>query len=265
MSLSAFQRALSDLSASPRLCHALQAQPDRLFRSYQLTSRERHRLVDIARQPGLTVHCGLYRVNRITPVYTLLPLTCTALGNDLRLAAERYWAAQEDLDLQFRREISRFATFLKDQLQRNEIVNPFLEEVLDFEMAANALRYLPRREIRRMLSDLQSFEGPARLGLHPLTRVVRFAHEPSRLIAFLKARQPIQDLAEGEFYLLLQAIREELIVKSIHPLLGRLLQTLESDEANPLEIEGSTTLIRARLAVRAPASFHRAVEELALM
>ena len=133
MSLLGFQQALSDFAASPKKCHALRSDSKRVLDRYDLSSREQERIIRMASQRGMETHCALYRANRITPIYTLLRLTCFALGHDLRRVASEFWAANENTDLQFTREISRFAEFLRQSIHEGEIENPILEEILDFE------------------------------------------------------------------------------------------------------------------------------------
>ena len=161
---------------------------------YDLSDRERRRLVAVSRQPGMSTTCTLYRVNRITPLYTLLPLSSFLLGERLLPEAERYWAEFPGSDLQFKYEVERFGGFLKRRLHSGDLEDPFLEEVLTFEMVATALRYAPRR-------------GPQA----DLVGVVRFRHDPTVILALLTAeRRPPDDLPEGEFDLVLDARGEEL-------------------------------------------------------
>ena len=68
MSIAAFQQALCDLIASPRLCRELRAAPDGVLAHYELTERERTRLMQAVRQPGMSTNCTLYRSNRVTPI-----------------------------------------------------------------------------------------------------------------------------------------------------------------------------------------------------
>lgn len=117
--LADFQQALADLVASPERCQALRDLPDAepLLAEYQLTQRERARLVAIARHPGMSANCMVYRSNRLTPLVLNLPDTCNALGKQLRLMVDRFWAAcPTDNFVHFLIESDRFATFLESTM-----------------------------------------------------------------------------------------------------------------------------------------------------
>jgi len=244
MSLASFQRALSDLTASPARCREFRSAPDEFLRAYDLSRHEQQRLSGLLHQRGLATQCGLYRANRITPVYTLLPLTCVALGDSLKVEVEAFWADCEDTDLQFKQEISRFAAFLKARIQKRVVTNSFVEEVLDFELAANTLRFLPRQRIKLEFERADSAGLNSRISLHPLLRTVAFRHNPSALLKCLNALQgPPDDLLEGEFYLLLDATSDELVVKQINPILGRLLAAIECGAAVSLPTDDLQILI----------------------
>src|SRR5882672_11333937 len=102
MSLQQFKQALCDLIASPDCARQARFNPDVILDSYELSDRERRRLVDLVRQKGMSVNCSLYRMNRITPLYTLMPLTCSLLGPRLIGEAEEFWRAYDKSDLQFK-------------------------------------------------------------------------------------------------------------------------------------------------------------------
>ena len=176
MSLASFQRALCDLIASPDLCVRLTHAPEEVLPNYDLSPRERRRLVGVVRQPGMSTTCTLYRVNRITPLYTLMPLTSFLLGDRLIAEAEAYWAEFPGSDLQFRLEVERFAGFLQGRLRTGQLEDPYLEEVIEFETAAAALRY-----------------ASPRVGSDALIRAVRFRHDPELLLRLLiDRRRPSQ-------------------------------------------------------------------------
>jgi hypothetical protein len=250
MSLLGFQRALSDLAAMPRKCQALRSDPERVLGRYDLSPREQQRIIRMAEQRGMGTHCGIYRANRITPLYTLLRLTCLALGDDLRRVVSEFWAVNENTDLQFGREISRFAEFLRQGLRDGKIENPILEEILDFELATNALRCLPRTQVARELRQATRTGGELLLRVHPLIKVVQFRHEPTVLLRLLNAMSPLPyELAEEEVYALLDATGEDLLVKRIAPSLGQFLQAIERGFAISIAAEDIQTLAEARIVV----------------
>src|ERR1051326_2171080 len=83
MTMEAFQRAMCDLVASPDLCIALLESPEEVLGRYDLSERDRRRLVEVVQQPGMFVNCSLYRANRLSPIYNLVPRTCFLLGDAL--------------------------------------------------------------------------------------------------------------------------------------------------------------------------------------
>jgi len=107
MTLAAFQQALCDLIASPDLSLAARAGTADVFGRYDLSDRERVRLVQIVWQAGMSTNCTLYRSNRVTPIYTLLHHTCFILGDRFKHELDDYWEATELRDLEFKREIER--------------------------------------------------------------------------------------------------------------------------------------------------------------
>jgi hypothetical protein len=251
MTLQSFQLALCDCIASPRLCLQMRADPDRVLARYDLSPRERRRLLAVIWQRGMSTNCSLYRNNRITPIYTLLPHTCFLLQDALISEVERFWDSRESTLLQFKREIDLFGAFLRRRLKTGELTHPLLEEILDFELASNALRFLPQRRISDEIDSAPPAQPGAPLRRHPLTAVVRFRHEPGKLLRLLAERSPIPEgLSEGEFYLLLSASGNELEVRNIHPGLGRLLQAIEVGATYSLEPDEASALIGARLAIR---------------
>jgi hypothetical protein len=193
VTLLGYQQALCDLVASPSLCLRVRADAATLD-AYDLTDRERRRLSTVVAQPGMSTSCTLYRVNRITPLYSYLPLTCALLGDDLIVEAERYWSQGKPGDLQFGPETQRFAQFLRDRFAAGALASPYVGEVLELELAANALRW----------------------GADPPRRTVRFAHEPEPLLAALaEDRAPPPELPEGDYLVELDASGGELRISAL--------------------------------------------------
>jgi hypothetical protein len=230
MTLAAFQQALCELIRSPDACRDVRAGEDAFFLGYDLTARERVRLVDIVGQRGMSTNCTLYRQNRVTPIYTLLHYTCLVLGDRLKDTLDAYWASNELRDLEFKPEIDRFARFLRGRLAASAIVDPFLEEVLAFELALSELRFAPRREILGRLRDRCAAAGESpRFQLHPLLRVVRLAHDPGHLLEALAQGRVPRELPENESFLLLSVIGEALSAETLDPHTGQMLRRLQAD------------------------------------
>ena len=234
MTLLAFQQALCELIGSPDLCLQTREDPEPFLVRYDLSARERERLTEIVWQKGMSTNCTLYRSNRITPIYTLLHYTCVTLGDRLGATLDAYWAATELRDLEFKHEIHRFARFLGDQIEQGAIADPFLAEVLEFEIALNELRFAPRRAILRQLArQIGTASQSQDLRIHPLMRVVRFRHEPALLLDALARGRVPRELPDAESYLLLSVLGEGVTVHGLEPEPGGILWQLQRDRTSP--------------------------------
>ena len=113
--LAAFQRALTDLTASPALCRAARADPGLLAQRYALTEREARRLNEIVRSKGMEANCTLYRANRLIPVVLNCPDLCDKLGDDLNRLISEYWESEPTTNVHFLFEADRFCRFLSER------------------------------------------------------------------------------------------------------------------------------------------------------
>ncbi len=251
MTMEAFQRAMCDLIASPDLCIELLQSPEEVLGRYDLTERDRKRLVEVVQQPGMLVNCSLYRANRLSPIYNLVPHTCFLLGNALLDEATEFWKDFSETRLQFHDEVKQFGDFLRRRLETGSLQNPMLAEVIDYELALNEFRYTPRLDVLARLELNTTIASESKgVQLHPLIRVLLFRHEPRRLLEFLEERRPPPyDLAEGEFWLLLDGKGEEVEIKLIDPGVGRLLKAIEAGTSPPLSAEDVEVLMDAGLIV----------------
>ena len=251
MTMEAFQWAMCDLTASPDLCIALIESPEEVLGRYDLSDRERRRLVAVVQQPGMLVNCSLYRANRLSPIYNLVPHTCFVLGNALLDEATEFWQGFKETRLQFHEEVKQFADFLRRRVKTGLLQNPILEEVLEYELALNEFRYNPRLDVLARLELNETVDRESkRVQLHPLIRVLSFRHEPRRLLEFLDERRPPPyDLAEGEFWVLLDGKGEEVEIKLIDPYVGRLLKSMEVGTAVSLSADDVEVLMEAGLTV----------------
>lgn len=250
MSLHGFQRALCDLIASPELCVAARRAPEEALARFDLTARERRRLAAMVRQPGMSVNCTLYRVNRMTPLYSLLPRSCLALGDRLADEAAEFWRAG-GTDLQFGPEIVRFAAFLRERLDAGQLASPYLAELLDFELALHELRLAPRR---RLLGELAAGASGRAWRVSPLVRVVRFSHEPAALLgALAEGRVPDEsDAPGGDFHLLLDATGPALELRPLDGHFGAALAEAAAGAGRPPEeSDVARALVEAGLLVPA--------------
>ncbi len=233
MSLQTFQHALSRLVASPALCLAVRAGDTSFFERFDLSEIEKARLSKVVWQPGMSVSCSMYRSNRVTPIYTLLNFTCKLLGDSLKSELEHYWSSMELEDLQFREEIDRFGCFLRHRIITAEITNCYVEEILDFELAVNELQFIPRRKILQQLRDTPPSHARGPFQLNPLIRIVRFRHEPLKLLEALdRKRTPPQDSPTGEFLVVLSAIEEQIGMKLLEMRVGNMLLSIQAADVN---------------------------------
>jgi hypothetical protein len=240
MALPGFQRALADLVASPEACCEALAHPQRVAQRYQLTGLELRRLQHCARHRGIKVCWALHRANRLGPVYAVLPLTCVALGPRLRTELEAFWSAALPRDLQFKTEGERFAAFLLRRRRDGALCLPVLDDLVPFELAVAELRFQPRRPVLETLA--RASDAPdATWVMHPFLRLLRFSHDPERLLEALTQDRPVPAaLARGEYDVLVDATGEGLAVRLLDPRLARLLESLKSDleiDATPADID----------------------------
>jgi hypothetical protein len=251
MSLAAFQRALCDLIASPALCLACRDNPDALVERYDLTPRERRRLIEVVWQPGMSTNCTIYRSNRITPIYTLLNLTCFILGDALVHEVDSFWQNGGYVDAQYGVEIERFGSFLKQRLQSGALQDRLLEEVLDFELAVYALQFCPRRRILRGLEGTHVSSKDSAVRLHPLVRIVRFHHDPATLLKLLADQAPLPyALPQGEFFAVLSIIDGPLEVKKVDAEPGTRLLELQNGGPRWYPPEEISLLVEAGVVLR---------------
>ena len=158
MSSTDFQIALAKLIASPQLCEKALADQDSFFADFVLTEKEKRRLHSVLRQKGISACCSLYRMNRVTPVYTQLSNTCTLLGDELLPVIEGFWEYFSGTSLQFKEEVLEFGSFLMNKIDTGMVKIPFLKEVLQLEIAMNELSYLPEGETRVLQFEHDIFQ-----------------------------------------------------------------------------------------------------------
>jgi hypothetical protein len=249
MTMQAFQQAMCDLVASPDLCLMLVQSPEQVLGRYDLSDRDRRRLIAIVQQQGMVVNCSLYRANRLSPIVNLIPHTCFVLGDRLLDEATEFWKGFKETRLQFHEEVKQFGEFLRWRLESGFLDNAVLAEVLEYELALNEFRYIQRLEV---LSQLQLNKTVAReskhVQLHPLIRVLLFRHDPRHLLVLLdERRQPPYELTDGEFWLLLDGKGEDVEIKLIDPRVGRLLKAIEAGTAPSLSADDIEALLEADL------------------
>ncbi|WP_422001226.1 hypothetical protein [Reyranella sp.] len=166
MSIADFQRAFADLIASPSRCLRLRDGADDAFAGYELTALERLRLGAMARDEAMSVNCSLYRVNRLIPVYSVLPHSCRLLGDRLMVELEAFWAASRHATLQYRWEAWRFGLWLQRRIDAGLLPGGPVEDAICLEMAIFDTQAASR----------DGADASAR------RRIVRLRHEPEALL-----------------------------------------------------------------------------------
>ena len=202
MSLEVYQETFCRMVALPAFRECIVQRPGEALNGLELTPRERKRLLAIASQPGMRVNTAIHRANRLTPLDQTVPFSCFLLREQLSSLLERYWLENPTENLQLPAECERFAGFLKSEIQTARVVNPYLEEVLEFERVCTELRFFTQQELRNRDSCND--------GLPDLVRIVKFRHDPVQLLeALTNGQLPPADLPAGEFHLLIDYRTEE--------------------------------------------------------
>ena len=221
MTLRAFQSALADLVASPARCLAVRADPAAALAGLDLTDRECRRLAAVVWQRGMSANCTVHRATRITPLYTMLPLTCGLLGDTLAIEADAYWAAGHRLEVRFDLEIARFAAALGARLASGATGLPHAEaiaDVLAIELAS---------EILKLGIAPKPPAAGAAWRLDPALQFVALRHDPGALVA--AAANGIAALAQvprGVHGVLLSITDGRLELLAVPPALARPLAAL---------------------------------------
>jgi hypothetical protein len=183
MSLRSFQRAVADLTLSPMTARALRRGNFCALSTYELTQRERDRLIDIVRQPGISVHCSLSRGNRLEMIVGAFPMTCVLLRPVLRSLVDETWQIHRPTNYQLSGEDIAFAAVVSPKLAAGELAFEYAAEIFAYERACLELT-------RR-----------ARLGPDAeIEKLVEFQHCPDELLGPLSRRRPPpRGLSAGSF------------------------------------------------------------------
>ena len=244
MALAGFQRALADMAMSPENCLLLEENPGRVQADYSLSDLELRRLLHCVEHRGIRVCWSLHRANRLGPINAVLPLTCAALGKDLRRVLERFWRSAPPKDLQFVSEGHRFAAFLRTEINARGALPLGINDIISLELAVAELRYAPERN-----REVGSKAGAA-YRLHPMIRLVSFHYDPEVIIEPLTRGLPLPtDVPEGEYVAIIDARFGPVEVKKAPLELARVLRSFI--EPRQLESLSSDTsfLIRSGLIV----------------
>ena len=171
MSLRGFQQALVDLTVVAARAGALRRGEAAMLAGYDLSERERQRLVDIVRQPGMAVTCSLSRGNRMEVIVGVFPMTCVLLKPLLRGLLDELWEEHKPANYQLAGEEQAFAAFLERKIADGLAVE-YLAEVFAYERVCWELAQLLRaRHGPTMCEATVAFEHPPEQLLPPLSRL----------------------------------------------------------------------------------------------
>jgi hypothetical protein len=213
MSLAEFQRAFADLISSPQRVLAARLDAGEVLRRYALDAREHRRLTAMINDPGMSINCTLYRVNRFTPLYAVLPLTCDWLGARLSTELDAFWASSRDATLQYGPESHRFGLWLQERIEAGVLPPGPIEDAIRLELAAF--------EVRTTSSALPSESYP-----HPRKRLLRFTYPTAAVLHPGSATSDVPAPPAQE-WVLLDATGDALRVNRLDPVAGEALAQLD--------------------------------------
>jgi len=183
MSLQSFQQAVVDLTLSPWMAQELRKGDAVPLAEYDLTSRERARLLNIVNQPGISVHCSLSRGNRFELIVNAFPMTCVLLRPLLRRLVDELCQEHRPTNYQLSGEQTAFAALVRRKMAAGELVIEYLDEIFAYEMACLGL-------VERMRSDPTD----------EVTALVEFEHSPDDLLPPLsQLKLPPSGLRAGSY------------------------------------------------------------------
>ena len=183
MSLQSFQQAVVDLTLSPWMAQELRKGDAVPLAEYDLTSRERTRLLNIVNQPGISVHCSLSRGNRFELIVNAFPMTCVLLRPLLRRLVDELCQEHRPTNYQLSGEQTAFAALVRRKMAAGELVIEYLDEIFAYEMACLGL-------VERMRSDPTD----------EVTALVEFEHSPDDLLPPLsQLKLPPSGLRAGSY------------------------------------------------------------------
>ena len=173
MSLNEFQRAMVELTLAPRRASRLLHGDLETLAIYDLTERERRRLLNVVHQPGMSVNCTIARGNRFEAIGELFPMTCVLLEPVLRELLDELWEENRPSNYQFAGEEDAFIATLREKIASGHLHIEYLEEIFQYELICSKMA----QEIRNQtdtspeLSEIIEFEHSPELLLTPLSRL----------------------------------------------------------------------------------------------
>ena len=174
MSLRGFQQAAVDLTLTPESFRALRRGECALLDPYNLNERERNRLLEIARQPGMAMNCSLARGNRLEVIVGAFPKTCTLLKPWLPRLLDELWEQRKPDNYQLIGEEDAFAAFIAHKVSQGDLAVEYLAEIFNYELACYDLarRFEACADADSVFEAIIEFRHAPDELLGPLTRHV---------------------------------------------------------------------------------------------
>lgn len=142
MSLIGFQKLFAHMVADPDLSRRIKNDPHTSWPAeYDLTEKEKERILHLARQRGMGTNCMLYQINRFTPLLEYMPYTCKVLHDSVRQYAREYWNGYIKTNLQFRDEALSFARFMLQKIRDGHVSIPHLQDIVNLEITLNHIQF----------------------------------------------------------------------------------------------------------------------------
>ena len=152
---------------SPKSFRALRRGELGLLDQYELNERERNRLLDISRQPGMAMNCSLARGNRLELIVAAFPKTCTLLKPLLPRLLDELWEQHKPDNYQLFGEEDAFAAFIARKIGQGELTVEYVSEIFDYEIVCQELTI----ELEMGAGEDTCFEA-----------IVEFQHPPGELL-----------------------------------------------------------------------------------
>jgi hypothetical protein len=135
LSLANFQNALAAMVMDTSFAGAVRDDAARALSAFDLDPRERERLAGIASQPGLRIGTFFHHSFRMTKIAYTLPRTKEQLGEKLGAVLMMYWEEYPNVYEYFDLEARRFAAWLLEHSESEELKRVVREELAMLDLA----------------------------------------------------------------------------------------------------------------------------------
>ena len=129
MSLASFQNAVAAMVMDPSFAAEVREDSSKALAAFDLDVRERRRLEGIAAQPGLRIGTFFHHSFRMTKIAYTLPRTKEQLGDKLGAVLTLYWDEHPNVHEYYDREARRFALWLLERSESEELKCVVREEL----------------------------------------------------------------------------------------------------------------------------------------